>query len=143
MSVGVLAIALIMFPAVAAAGCFAPNPSGEELLEAIVFVEDVDGRPLPDSFVDCRPHNSQWTVFAYRTDHDGRTCLYVQETNPSPAEMGVNEVRANCRVTDAWEGEYFRTKRIDVSLRPSSRSRTYTVFLEDKRRGERDQRKRH
>ena len=140
MFLGILAIALIVFPAVATAGCFAPR---DKLLEAIVFVEDVDGRPLPGSFVECRPHLSGWTVFAYRTDEDGRTCLSIQETNPSPAEKGIKEIGANCRITDAWEGEYYRTKRIDVTLKPSSKSRTYTVFLEDKRRGKRDRRKRY
>ena len=143
MFLGILAIAWTVFPAVATAGCFAPSSSGEELLEAIVFVEDVDGRPLPDSFVACRSHNSDWTVFAHRTDDDGQTCLYIQENNPSPAEKGIKEVRANCRVTDAWGGEYYRTKRVNLTLRPSSKSRTYTVFLEDKRRGKKDRRKRN
>ena len=142
MHLGILAIALTVFPAVATAGCFAPNPSGEELLEAIVFVEDVDGRPLSDSFVNCRTHDSGWTVFAHRTDGDGQTCLYIQESNPSPAEKGINELGANCRVTDAWGGMYYRTKRVEVTLRPSSKSRTYTVFLEDKRRDKKGRRKR-
>lgn len=134
MATGILAmvIALTVFPAIAAAGCYSPDPSGEELLEAIIFVEDVDGQPLPGSFVDCRPHSSEWTVFAYRTDSEGRSCLHIQEMNPSPAEKGVSQLRASCRVTDAWGGLYYRTKRVDVTLRPSSSSRTYTVFLRDK-----------
>ena len=111
MHLGILAIALTVFPAVATAGCFAPSPSGEELLEAIVFVEDVDGRPLSDSFVECRTHNSGWTVFGHRTDHDGQTCLYIQESNPSPAEKGIDELGANCRVTDAWGGVVLPDKK--------------------------------